>query len=379
MLQLFRRQPKSAIGIDLGSSAIKIVELVREDKRFRVSNYGFVSLTESNDGRGLPQRLTQLAVGDVANLIRRLLTAMGFERSAPPAAIAVSVFSSFSTLIEMPLMSESEVGQAVQFEARKVIPVPLSEVVMEWTVLQRERDPKLPKDQPPWLRFLGVGRPSVPAGAEGKAIQVMVAAVPREVLSRSVSTASQAGLKLLFLEVETFSLARALADQTPDPSLLIDIGARSTNFSIIEEGFVSLTHTVEIAGHDFTRATAEGLNILPARAEERKQTQGLSGGGGEGQIAHLMLSYVEALTTEAERVLGLHERSGSKVQRIVLAGGSARLAKLAEYVSTKLGRPVEIARPFKSLLYPEMLQAQLEELGPSFAVAVGLAQKALSG
>ncbi|MBI3305101.1 pilus assembly protein PilM [Candidatus Parcubacteria bacterium] len=379
MLQLFRRQPKSAIGIDIGSSAVKIVELAWEDKRFRVSNYGSVSVTESDDDRGLPRRLTQLAVGDVANLIRTLLAAMGFGRSAPPAAIAVPVFSSFSTLIEMPLMSESEVGQAVQFEARKVIPVPLSEVVMEWTVLQRERDPKLLKDQAPWLRLLGIGKGSSPPGTASKNIQVMLAAVPREVLSRSVSTASQAGLKLLFLEVETFSLARALADQTPDPSLLIDIGARSTNFSIIEEGFVSLTHTVEIAGYNLTRATAEGLNILPARAEERKQTQGLAGGGGEGQIAHLMLSYIEVLTTEAERVLGLHERSGVKVQRIVLAGGSARLTKLAEYVSTKLGRPIEIAQPFKNLLYPEALKVQLEELGPSFAVAIGLAQKALSG
>lgn len=377
MLSLFRGQPKRALGVDVGTSAIKIVELAKEDERLRVTNYGLIARVEPDDPQGVSRKFSQLSPADLAGLIRKVLEAMG----AKPASTAMSipVFSSFSTLIQLPLMSEAEVAQAVQFEARKAIPVPLAEVVMEWTVLQRERDPKLPKGQPAWLRFLGVGASASAApAAAGTTLGVMLAAVPRDVLAKYVAVASAAGLPLSLVEVETFSLARALAAQAPEPSLLVDIGARSTNFSIIEEGFVSLTHNVETAGHDLTRATARGLNIQISRAEERKQTQGLTGGAGENQIAQLMVSYLDILVSEAERVLAVHERSGAKVAQIILAGGSVRLPGLAEYFKMKLNRSVEIADPFQKLLGPAELKQQFDELGPSFAVAVGLAEKVLA-
>lgn len=376
MLSLFRGQPKRALGVDVGTSAIKIVELAKEDERLRVTNYGLIARVEPDDPQAVSRKFSQLSPPDLAGLIRKVLEAMG----AKPVftAMSIPVFSSFSTLIQLPLMSEAEVAQAVQFEARKAIPVPLAEVVMEWTVLQRERDPKLPKGQPAWLKFLGVGASAAAPAAAGATLGVMLAAVPRDVLAKYVAVASAAGLPLSLVEVETFSLARALAAQAPEPSLLVDIGARSTNFSIIEEGFVSLTHNVETAGHDLTRATARGLNIQLSRAEERKQTQGLTGGAGENQIAQLMVSYLDLLASEAERVLAIHERGGAKVARVILAGGSVRLPGLADYFKTKLNRPIEIADPFQKLLGPAELKQQFNELGPSFAVAVGLAEKVLA-
>ncbi len=374
MFSLLRSQPKRALGVDVGTSAVKIVELAKEDERLRVTNYGFIARVEPDDPQAVSRKLSQLPTSDLAGLIRKVVEAMGVEPA--PTAMSIPVFSSFSTLIQLPLMSEQEVAQAVQFEARKAIPVPLAEVVMEWTVLQRERDPKLPKSQPQWLKFLGMGTfgPAAPAAA-GATIGVMLAAVPRDVLAKYVAVAQGAGLPLSFVEVETFSLARALAQQAPEPSLLVDIGARSTNFSIVEEGFVSLTHNVETAGQDLTRATARGLNIHLSRAEERKQAQGLTGGAGENQIAQLMVSYIDILVSEAERVLAIHERGGAKVDRIILAGGSVRLPGLTDYFTAKLNRAVEVANPFQGLLGPPELKHQFDELGPSFAVAVGLAEK----
>ncbi|MBI2624185.1 pilus assembly protein PilM [Candidatus Parcubacteria bacterium] len=376
MFSFLRSQPNRALGVDVGTSAIKIVELTKDNERLRTTNYGLITRVEPEEAQGVSRKFSQLSVSDLSGLIQKAVVAMDLK--AAPTAMSVPVFSSFSTLIQLPIMPAEEVAQAVQFEARKAIPVPIDEVVMEWTILQRERDPKLPQSKPAWFKFLGMSKAASNSATSAKGtIGVMLAAVPREVLAKYVAVANGVGLPLAFVEVETFSLARALASQTPEPSLLVDIGARSTNFSIIEEGFVSLTHNVETAGHDLTRATARGLNVHLARAEERKQAQGLTGGAGESQIAQLMVSYLDLLVGEAERVLAIHERSGSKVDRIIFAGGSVRLPGLADYFASKLNRPVEIAKPFQNLLGPSELTNQFDELGPSFAVAVGLAEKVL--
>lgn len=269
---------------------------------------------------------------------------------------SLPAFAAFTTLIEMPAMSPQETAQAITFQARQYIPLPIAAVQIDWTKVGERTDEN------------GVLRQ-----------QIFLISVPNEQIERYNKIFKSAGLKLIALEVEGVSLSRVLSRNKKSPVLIIDIGARSTSFSIAKDGFLKLAAQTDFAGGSLTQTIASGLNIAPRRAEDLKQQKGLLGSGGEYELSTLILPYLDVIISEAKRVKDNFEKKyNESVGSIILAGGGANLLGIEKYFSQQFGLPVTKAAPFENIIYPPQIAPVIKEIGPAFAVALGLGIKPTS-
>ncbi len=173
--------------------------------------------------------------------------------------------------------------------------------------------------------------------------------------------------------MESLSLIRVLIANDPTPTLVVDIGARSTNIAVAEQGFLKYNYQTDFAGSSLTQAIASGLNINIRRAEELKKQRGLLGAGGEYELSTLTLPFLDAIISEAKRARANYEKSqGGKVERVILAGGGANLLGIGKYFEEQINLPTVIGNPFSKVEYPPRIEPIVKELGPSFAVAIGL-------
>lgn len=337
-LGIFSRKSQTLLGVDIGTSSVKIVEVTRVGSKVTLSNYGQLHIAGKKRSESRKIRNTE-----VVRHIKDILSQANIKSRA--AVAGVPVFSSFSTIIDLPRMPDQELGQAVVSEARKYIPIPLAEVQLDW----------LP----------------IPFLSSEEVIKVLTVAVPNDVVNQHSSIMKQSGLAMHELELETFSLARSLVGANPDSTLIVDIGLRSTNIGISEKGIVSVHHNMDISGRELTRAIARGLNIDFTRAGEMSRSEGLTG---EVQVRELLLSSLNPIILEIRRIIqDYKQKGGGAPVSVILTGGAALLPGLPQYVAQELSIPTHLGDPFRSLSYPKELADITREIGPSFAVAVGLA------
>ncbi len=335
------------LGVDFGTESVKAVEIRLRGGRPYVSNYGEAVLFPE-DRRGVSARSLK---EEIAVRFRALL-----ERMRPQTdGVYVSIPSYLGLLFlsDFPEMTEQELGEAVRFEARKYVPSPLEEVSLSWesvreTVVEKE------------------GKPL-------KRIEVLMVAALRKDILQYEQYVNAAGYEMKLIELETFSIARALAAKEPAPVLVVDIGARAANLILVEGGYPKKSRSIDAGGRDITRTLAESLNISSERADEMKK--GKKDFLNAPDVA-IILPPVETIVSESRRILEAWERKypDRDVAKVILSGGTARLAGLSEYVSKKLGIPVETGNPWKEVSFPGELDGKVRErMGPSFSVAVGLA------
>ncbi|OYV68123.1 MAG: hypothetical protein B7Z67_14270, partial [Acidiphilium sp. 21-60-14] len=176
-----------------------------------------------------------------------------------------------------------------------------------------------------------------------------------------------------FYEIEIFSTIRATVDEPVKPVMVIDVGAASTKTYVIEHGVVALSHAINTGSQDITRAISVSGNLSIARAEALKKQEGL--GAGAAGSSELVFSRI---FSEARRVLMQYETAHKKaVTSIVLTGGGGVTKELGTYAKNIFSIDVRIANPFIKTEAPAFMRPILEEIGPEFAVAVGLALRKL--
>lgn len=355
-MSVLRRSQKSFLGIDIGTSAVKIVELAGEANQATLLNYG--ELKTYGYLRRLREPLQSSVMttldSDVAAMIRQILD--NSHAQTRRASMSIPLFSSFFTMLEFPPMSQAELQEAILFQARQIVPVPIAEVILDWEVIGR------------------IGHAD-PNGSREKML-ILLVAVPREIVDRYVRIAKLAAIELDALEVEAFSLVRGALRNDMRTLLLADIGARSTNLVLIDEGTIRATHSLDTSGSELTTAVARAMSIEVGRAEAAKIEQGIEGAGSE--MRRLLGSVIEVIVHEMEKMISTYQRSyGSPVQGVLLAGGSAPLIGLDAYVQEKLHIPVSRVAPFQNVRAPQELMPVLQEIGPSFTVAVGLALRGI--
>jgi type IV pilus assembly protein PilM len=180
------------------------------------------------------------------------------------------------------------------------------------------------------------------------------------------------------LELETVALARAVIGRDPSPTVLADIGARATNISIVDEGYVRMTRSIDTAGGDLTQAISYGLNLSPIKAEEVKRTRGIRIVPGEEEMAGLLRPMLDLIISEIQKLADVYlERNKREVTKIVLSGGSSVLPGIPEYFSRELNREVIVGNPFIQAQYDPMLEPILKDIGPLLSVSAGLAMREL--
>ncbi len=349
-LALWQKRDNHAVGVDLGHASAKIVQLRKERGQAILETYGEMALGPYGN----------LAVGQVANLAVdksvELLKALAAEAGVSGRNVAMSIplRSSLLTILELPELSRNNLDRVVPIEARKYVPVPVSEVELDW-----------------WM--LPAGQTTAHS-SEKRQIEVLVAAIHRDVINQYQDIIRQVGWSPVFFEIETFSAIRAVFGGELDATVILDIGAGTTKLSIVDYGVVRLSHTISKGSQDISMALSRALGVDFAKAEEIKRQVGLAESAENGRLSRIAGVVVEYIFAEANKVMAIyqarHKRTAAKV---ILIGNGALLRGLLELASTSFDVPVTIGRPFEKTQFPAFLEKMLGETGPGFAVATGLA------
>jgi type IV pilus assembly protein PilM len=341
--------PKSYLGVDLGATSIKVVELKEEIGRPRLVTYGYTEQTAAE-----PQIEFTETPERAASYIKQICEKA--KTTTRQAVAALPVASVFSSIINIPISLQKDIASAVQWEAKKVIPLPLEEMILDWKVLTERKIEEKPE----------------------KPVQVLLTAAPKNLVKKYIDIFKMAGLNLLSLETEAFALIRSLVGADRSIVLIVDIGAGSTNILIVDAGIPVLNRSINLGGITLTKTISSKLNIDFSKAEQLKMDIGLALKGAEG-VPEIIKASLAPLINEIRYCINLYhsqeEMRGKRIEKIILTGGGAMLPNLTEHLVQFLNFKTYIGDPWARIIYPEELRPVLDEIGPKFSVAIGLAMR----
>ncbi|HTY40080.1 MAG TPA: type IV pilus assembly protein PilM [Candidatus Paceibacterota bacterium] len=351
----FIRQQLSPVylGVDIGTTSIKIVEVEQGQQGPRVTNYALLesqsSLTRANTV--FQTSTLKLFDQEIGQFLKLAISKMHPKTNEAVASLAG--FSAFTTILNFPKMSDEDLQKSMAFQVKQYIPLPLSEVALDWLKVGEYTDDKGFTYQ-----------------------QILLISVPQEQVRKYQKIFTAAGLALRALEIESLSLVRSLIGTDPTSTLIVDIGSRSTAIIVAREGQLKFTTQSDFAGASLTQAVAESLNINPLRAEELKRERGIIGTGPNRELSTIMVPFLDAILNEVKRAQYNYESQfpgAPKIERMILSGGGANLPGIGKYVSDQFHMPVVTANPFSRCEYPANLEPLVGELNPLLSVALGLA------
>ncbi len=345
---------KSQLGIDIGSSNIKIVQLRPEGGKFVLETYGFV-----NQAFPIVNKDSSVAINQTVTLLKNLMQKARVTTNKVVASLPNSAV--FTSVIDMPKIPAQELKAAVEFEAKKYVPLPLEEVALSWSILD-ENKARITKET-----NLGSFR----SGTDARS-KVLLTAVPNVVIDNYVKLFELAGLQPQALEIEALSLIRSLIGEDGKITLLIDVGAKTTSLNLVDNGYLRLSKNLNVGGDTVTTSIAQSLSVNFARAEQFKKDFGLTSNA--NQIPQVMRPVLDIIKNEAMQLISLFESRGERIEKIVLSGGGSKLPSLKEFFAA-LGKPVILANPWNQIVYPANLKPVVESLGLNLAVATGLAMR----
>jgi type IV pilus assembly protein PilM len=345
-------QTGSVLGIDIGTSSIKVVELSEKGGRFNLENYGILETRDYLDHGNLAIQMSSLQVveSEAARLLQMLLKEAKVKSQV--ALISIPEFASFVTLLDMPLISNKETSQSVEFQAKKYIPMPVGEVQIDWQKVDEYEN----KDGQKFQRLLLIG-------------------IPKKVISSYKNICKQAGLRAVSMELESMSLVRALP-KFERPTLIVDIGAESTTSLVTEGGVVKYSNQADYGGINITRAISTSLDLGMQRGEELKKRRGLLGEAGGSELSTLMLPFLDVIIQEVDYIRDIYERRyGKKVVQFAVVGGGANLSGIEDYFKDQLG--INSVKPniFGDIIYPPNIASAIKELGREMPISIGVAKK----
>jgi len=346
---------ESVLGIDISSSSIKVVQLRKEAGVAVLETYGAIALGPYGD----------LDIGQATNLsaekVTEALTDVMTEANVTTKNCGVSIpFStSLISFIEMPNLEHRELSKMIPIEARKYIPVPISEVQLDWFIIPEEETEYYSGKK------------------NDNKVSVLLVAIHNEILEKYRTILKGAELNTSFFEIEVFSTIRASVGRGITPVAIIDIGSSVTKIYIVEYGIVKSSHVVSKGSQDITVALSKSSNMSFKRAEELKRELGISGGDTTDAVDHTArasLLTIDSLFAEAKKIILNYQREYNKnISSVIFTGGGAGIKGLLETAKTHFDVEVEVADPFSKVKTPAFLESVLQQAGPGFAVAIGLA------
>ncbi|MFA5986252.1 MAG: type IV pilus assembly protein PilM [Parcubacteria group bacterium] len=344
-MSLFSSRSGHYLGVDFGTQSIKAVELKVSKGRPYLTNYGWVNVTNIKE---VPDAYDNDYAKRLSDALRELFSQM--KPTARKAIVAIPSFNGLVMIVDFPRMSEKDVASAIKFESRKYIPASLDEVNVSWDVLDEEETEK---------------------DKENPTMKVLLVAAPKSEVQYYDSLFKDVPVVIDSLELESFSLARAIIGNTKGRFILVDMGAKTTNIVLVENGIVHISRSVDIGGSDMTNAIMQSLNITRERAVVLKE-------GGENfftgatKVGFPSLNFV---ANEVKRVLDTQK--SDVVESLVLCGGGSLLVGLPEYMAQLTGLKVTMGNPLSHVVYDENTSGKIKDLSSAFSVAIGLALRGI--
>lgn len=341
------------VGIDIGSSSIKVVELQDRKGVATLTTYGELQLGPYSgkfvgESVFLDQQQEQEALVDV---IRESAV------KVKQAVFTMPLSASFVTNVSLEVdANTTDLYPLVQVEARKVIPVPLNEVTLDWAEVD-----------------------SIKKGSDDKGVtrrNVLVAAIQNSSLERFKVLMQFTGFSQPPTEIECFSTIRALYDSNESDIAIIDIGATSSKLYIVRKGLLVRMYRLRAGGELATKKIAEYLNVSFEEAEALKYSADKqSDNFSDLKKAHNS-SYDRAFREFNQVLREYQSKTGNTPTVVHLSGGGASFPGIDQYLKNALEKEVILANPFSKVAYPAFMEDTIHQIGPSFTVALGAAIRA---
>ena len=340
------------VGVDIGTSSIKVVEISRWGDGKTLENYAEVKSKFISQGPliNTQQKGSLFSAGPISQALRVIWNEANIKTK--PVIFSIPDFFTFSTSFDIPIMPAKEIPAAISYNASQYITLPVSEVTLDWKIIPN------------------------PPGAKKTLQKVFLVAVPNQVVQEYQKMAAMAGLEIYALEAEALSIARSLVRQNKKTVCLLDIGVQSSTVNIIDDGFLRRSYSFNFYGSKLSNAVSSALGIAYEKAEEIKDKEGIL--SSKPGVAETLYVQIDPLLREIKSISGEFSQSEQKeVQEIYLTGGTANLPGLKEYLTESLGKNVVIPNCFSDFLYPPILEENLKEMSPRFSAAVGVALSGL--
>lgn len=354
---------ESAVGIDIGTSSIKVVEIKKQGGKAMLETYGSIALGPYAD----------LKLGAITNLpLEKITEALNevFKQSginSREVAISVAVQSSLVFSMELPVqINEKDLTSIVATEARKYIPIPINEVSLDFFEIPKKELTFEEANNPDFVKEDNIKR------------EVLVVAIQNDALEKLKSIVNASMLSSSFFEVEIFSAVRSCFEHELSLVVLIDFGASRVKISFVEFGVVKSYHTINRGSYDITSAISKSLSIPFERAEALKKEFGMYDNEIEKKLKDVIKVHTDYIFSEINNVLLRYEKKYSRsVTKIIFTGGGSLMKGFQEEAVNNFKFEVQIATPFRKVGSPVFLEKVLDDIGPEFSVALGLALRKL--
>lgn len=335
-----------AVGIDISDYAVKHIMLGRRWPHFYLQSHGKLDIPLGVVERG--------EVKDMPSLVK-ILERLREEKKYEYAHMSLPEEHAFLFQMELPKGTVAEMDQMVEFQLKDHIPFEAGEAVFDYSVLEER----------------------------AHAYFVNVSAYPRAIAQTYISALEESGFTLLSVEIEGQATARALLSHTHlEPTIIVDVGRNQASVSMSVKGNVTFTASIDIGGDNFTRAIARGLDVSFQEADRLKRLHGFRDTKDTSALFTTMYPVMAQLKeTIHKHFLYWHRHSGvegAHVARVVLVGGNANMAGLAEYLEATLEVPVVVGNVWTNVFsFNEYLPEMHRNESLEFATAVGLALRSL--
>ncbi|MGI6443462.1 MAG: type IV pilus assembly protein PilM [Candidatus Dojkabacteria bacterium] len=332
------------VGIDFGTHSVKAVEL----SGISTKNPKLVNLGSQATPKGAVNSEDPTDQKRLADSLKKLYEASGIKNSK--VVMALPEFSVFTRFLELPGVKEEEMREAVYYEAKQYIPLPLSEVMMDY----------------------------IPVGfnTERNAPRVLVVAASSKVVEIYVKIASEAGLDLLAIETESLAMGRVIYRSTgKKAAVMLDFGANNTDMSILADGYLVFSQSIAIGSDSLTQAIVNKFNFDNQRAEEFKRNYGVVPNVLEGKIYSVLTPIIESILVEVRRGMEFYKSRTLSISPsdYILGGDGALLPGISEYIAKSLNANVSLANPWNNIQIDANFEDIARKGAPSYSVAIGLA------
>lgn len=337
------------IGVDFGASSVKVVELEHSDSDIPVlKTYGELQLGPYN----------QASVGALVELDfeqkkEALVDVMRESQvESRQGVFVMPLRSSFVTPMTITGVTAENFDAKVRVEARKYIPVPLTDVKLEWVDITDDT-------------------------VTGKDLhELLLVAIQNEILEEQRRLMDSVGMSAQPSEIECFSLMRAVQSDEPADVAIIDFGAQTSKLYIANGTDLLRIHRVRAGGHLVTERLKQLYNLSFEDAELLKRTTAAK--PADADVRQTLVSVFDRSLQEFARAISQYEaRTGRPLQAVYVAGATAKMHTLLDLTRDALQREVTLANPFAKVSYPPFLEDTLVDIGPNFAVALGAAFRSL--
>ena len=331
-------------GLDIGRAFIKLAQISTNGGRKELVAVG----KASTPAEGLKTESKPI-LKELSEVIKNLVKSS--KASSNKCSVSIVEAQAVTRLVELPNLTDKELSSAINWEADQYIPLPLEDVNLQYKVVFRP-----------------------PPGSVGGKMQVILIAAPKKVVEKYVEVIKMAGLSLQAIETESASLARALSQPQDPLSLIVSMGAVSSELILVKGGNVYFSRSIASGGLALTKTIISEFSISEKQAEEYKMAYGLIEDKLSGKIAAVLRPALDILTAEILKAVeyGRTHMQGDLLNRAIICGGGSYLPGLAEYFTEKTSMEVLLGDPWADFSKQGLI-LKVPGQASFYSVATGLA------